>query len=173
MTTGPFVSFNASLGPVTPGSPPTPGDTFGEQYNPRCLRRSFTPSISEKKLNWDSVLSLLQTPTMDQFRPLLEGGIHAGMHAAIGGDVFDFFTSPSDCAFYFIHAQIDRLWSIWQAQDWAGRKDALYGTSTFANLPPSSEVTVDTWMDMVYAGGMARVGDSMSTVDGPYCYMYK
>lgn len=67
------------------------------------------------------------------FRPLIEAdplGVHVSAHGAIGGDAVDFFSSPGDPVFYLLHAQIDRLWTIWQGQDWAARQDALHGTGT-------------------------------------------
>ncbi|KJZ75412.1 hypothetical protein HIM_05108 [Hirsutella minnesotensis 3608] len=175
VTSGPFAPFNVSLGPVTPGHPPTPGDTFGLQYNPRCLTRSFIPAVSKQYLTWDVLVDLLQSHDIHRFRPLFEdgNGIHPMTHAAIGGLALDFFASPGDPVFYFLHGQLDRIWALWQGQNWHERRDALDGTETFQNLVPSPNVTLDTPMNMYYAGGKIPVRNAMSTIDGPFCYIYE
>ena len=43
----------------------------------------------------------------------LENAPHNGGHRWIGGDM-DSMSSPRDPAFWFHHAQVDRIWSIWQ-----------------------------------------------------------
>jgi tyrosinase len=64
--------------------------------------------------------------------------------------------SPGDPAFYTHHAQIDRVWNIWQALDFENRQDAISGTSTFLNMPPSANTTLDTIVDFEYVGAVAR-----------------
>lgn len=54
--------------------------------------------------------------------------VHPAGHFGVGGLQNDPFASPGDPAFYLIHAQIDRLWSIWQAQDPANRLNQVGGT---------------------------------------------
>lgn len=137
IASGPFANFNVSLGPVVSKRPVNPSsDPFGIQYNPHCLIRSFWSQASTVGLNWDKVMGLLQSDDIHQFRGLIEAddlGVHVAAHEAIGGDAGDFFTSPGDPIFYLLHAQIDRLWTIWQGQDWAARTYALDGTGTFQN----------------------------------------
>lgn len=43
----------------------------------------------------------------------------------------DLFISPGDPAFYFHHAQIDRVWMLWQGRDLARREKELMGTTTW------------------------------------------
>lgn len=137
MTTGPLLPWTVSLGPVTTSSTTPQRDPLGRDYNPRCLTRGFRPEDSRRALNWENFLRLLRAQNIAEFRPvLMEGrdpGIHVPHHTALGGDVDDIFSSPNDPAFYFLHAQIDRLWSLWQGLDWQGRRDALNGTGTFQN----------------------------------------
>lgn len=45
--------------------------------------------------------------------------------------------------------------------------------TNIAPVPPTPEITLDSGMEMVYAGGSVRVSDGMSTVDGPFCYVYQ
>jgi tyrosinase len=130
---GPFANFTVNLGPVAPNPHPNPEDPYGLRYNPRCLRRDFSPNLSQAALTYKNVTDLLQSPDIHIFRPLLERSMHPLAHATIGGELSDLFTSPGDPAFFFLHSQVDRLWSIWQSVDYKTRTDGLDGTRTFHN----------------------------------------
>lgn len=61
-------------------------------------------------------------------------GVHAGGHFAIGGIAIDAFASAGDPAFYLHHAQVDRIWTLWQNIDEPrNRTRQVYGTSTALN----------------------------------------
>lgn len=45
----------------------------------------------------------------------------------------DLFSSPADPAFYFHHAQVDRVWTLWQGMDLERREEELMGTTTWFN----------------------------------------
>jgi tyrosinase len=92
----------------------------------------------------------------------------------MGGDPGrDVFVSPSDPAFWHHHSMIDYVWWIWQNLDWEGRGDAISGTGTFLNDPPSANTTLDTVIDVGFAGeDPIAMRDIMSTTAGPYCYIY-
>ena len=49
-----------------------------------------------------------------QFTQDLEIGPHNHGHMWIGGDMGNPMIAPRDPAFWFHHAQIDRIWSLWQ-----------------------------------------------------------
>lgn len=104
-----------------------------------------------------------------------DAGVHAGGHYTIGGDAgSDFFNSPSDPAFWFHHAMIDRLWWIWQNQDLETRQVAIAGTITFNNQPPSRDGLLEDVLDMGYVGVPNITSyDAMSTMGGPFCYGYE
>jgi tyrosinase len=103
----------------------------------------------------------------------VEIGPHGGGHFTINGDPGgDFFTSPGDPAFYLHHGQVDRMWAYWQALDPKKRQNALTGTRTFFNNPPSPNTTLDEMMEYGDAGPSIRLGDVMSTTSGPLCYIY-
>lgn len=91
-----------------------------------------------------------------------------------GGDPGrDLFVSPGDPAFYTHHSQIDRVWTLWQWLDLESRQNALAGTGTFLDSPPSPNTTLDTLVDLGYAAGEpTRVGDLMSNIGGKFCYLY-
>ena len=141
VTDGPLATptFTVNIGPVVPVVPgymdqPKGGnDTYGELYNPRCLKRDFLPSVSAGNLTWDNVTAVMTQPSIHGFRPLLEFAMHPAAHSFVGADLYDLFSSPSDPVFFFLHSQIDRLWTVWQGQDFAGRTNGLDGTQTFLN----------------------------------------
>ena len=104
-------------------------------------------------------------------------GVHGGGHYTLGGDPGDdVFTSPGDPAFYLHHGMIDRVWWIWQMMSPEERQSsskAIAGTRTFLNTPPSANGTLDDQIEFGYAAGPARpIRDLLSTVQGPFCYVY-
>ena len=186
VTSGPFKDMTVNLGPVALGL--TDGTSIGNgnglAYNPRCLKRDLTDAINRRFANATSVVDNILRPTdIYDFQMTMQGypgsgdiGIHGGGHYAMGGDPGrDVFTSPSDPLFYLHHGMIDRVWWIWQLLDREPRTGAegLSGTGTFLNEPPSANTTLDTVIDLGYAGGAPLpMRDLMSTTDGPFCYIY-
>lgn len=71
---------------------------------------------------------------------------------------------------------IDRTWWMWQALDPVNRvygHNAINGTLTFLNTPPSAAVTFDTQIEMgTITDQVVVMRDLMSTISGPFCYMY-
>ncbi|EFW14572.1 hypothetical protein D8B26_006956 [Coccidioides posadasii str. Silveira] len=184
VTSGPFKNFKVNLGPaalVLPGDR-TEAVANPLDYNPRCLKRDLTDAIVRKFANATAVVDLiLRRKTIESFQMNMQGipgsgsiGVHGGGHYAMGGDPGrDVFVSPGDPAFFFHHAMIDRVWWIWQNLDLKNRQNAIHGTGTFLNDPPSPDTTLDTMVDLGYAGGpMLPMRDLMSTINGPFCYVY-
>lgn len=72
---------------------------------------------------------------------------------------------------------IDRVWWIWQMQDPQERQygaTALMGTVTFLNTPESENTTFSDLLDAGYAADtVITIQDAMSTVAGPFCYVYE
>ena len=79
----------------------------------------------------------------------------------------------SDPYFFLHHAQIDRVWWIWQNQDLKNRQNAIAGTITLNNDPVSRNTTLQ---DLLQLGVNEPVGipiaSAMSTLGGPFCYIY-
>lgn len=67
---------------------------------------------------------------------------------------------------------IDRVYWIWQNQGLPERINAISGTITMSNNPPSRDATLDDLQDMGVNGGPIKLRDLTSTVDGPFCYIY-
>lgn len=62
-----------------------------------------------------------------QFTGLVEG-YHGIVHNWVGGTMSDIVVSPSDPVFWMHHGEIDRIWSVWQANPGnAGKAPALAG----------------------------------------------
>lgn len=79
------------------------------------------------------------------FARYLEDAPHNRGHAWIGGDM-NSMASPRDPAFWFHHAQVDRIWSIWQNNN-KGEHAHLSGTE--ADLDPwETEFTVESVNDI-------------------------
>jgi tyrosinase len=191
ITSGPFKDMKVNLGPGAldlPGGgidqlPVTPEGALA--YRPRCLKRSLTDYANQHYSNATAtILNILQPQNVNDFQNQLQGlpgtgtfGVHGGGHYSLGGDPGrDAFVSPGDPAFYLHHAQVDRVWWMWQMLSPEARQYsdiALAGTNTFLNSPPSPETTFDDIVHFDYAAGPPRkIGDLMSTLAGPFCYVY-
>ncbi|MCJ1262334.1 hypothetical protein MMC22_002204 [Lobaria immixta] len=174
---GPFANMTVNLGPLNfNGSlPGYVGSGSGFDYNPRCLTRDINSNMSSQYLNYQAISNAIgNSSTYSDFnKTLYYPGLHAVGHFVIGGLMDDSFTSPGDPAFYFHHAQVDRVWTIWQQQDAAKRQYELTGTTTWFNIPPSPNITMADIQDIGYLGESRSAGDVMSTLDGPFCYVYE
>jgi tyrosinase len=184
VTSGPFKDMTVNLGPV---SLPLNGGTqltgSGLAYNPRCLQRDIGTAINQAYANCTSIINLItQNHNIWDFEMAMQGvpgsgsiGVHGGGHYTIAGNPgADVFVSPGDPAFYLHHSMIDRVWWIWQNLDLDTRTNAISGTGTFLNYPPSPNTTLDTVIDIGYAGGShVSMRELMSTTSGPFCYTYR
>ncbi|KAL2120474.1 hypothetical protein VTJ04DRAFT_4501 [Mycothermus thermophilus] len=189
VTTGPFANFTVNLGPIAPTLDLVPPVTVGGQSelaaNPRCLRRAISQWTASTWTTAPHILDLLENPAFDTIGPFqsrLQGdfpngypGVHAAGHFTIGGDPGgDLFAAPGDPAFWVHHAQVDRVWWLWQLLDASGdRFNQVAGTITMLNNPPSRNGTLE---DIIEMGAITDVTYQMkelvSTVDGPFCYIY-
>ncbi|KAH7006753.1 hypothetical protein EDB80DRAFT_751544 [Ilyonectria destructans] len=187
VTSGPFKDMVVNLGPAAlalPGGDVETNPNGPLAYNPRCLKRDLTDIINQRYANATAVLSNILNPTnVYDFQMQMQGipgsgniGIHGGGHYTLGGDPGrDVFTSPGDPVFYLHHAMIDRIWWIWQMLSPAQRQFgsiALMGTNTFLNTPPSANTTFDDYVDLGWTGPRRQIKDLMSTLSGPFCYVY-
>ncbi|KAK1758804.1 hypothetical protein QBC47DRAFT_314606 [Echria macrotheca] len=188
VTSGPFKNMKVNLGPVsldTPGGIVASNPDGPNAYNPRCLKRDLTTAINRQFANASTILANIALPQdIDTFQMTMQGipgtgniGIHGGGHYSLGGDPGrDFFTSPGDPAFYLHHAMIDRVWYLWQALAPLSRakgSSSVAGTRTFFNQPPSPDTTIEDYVDIPNTGGdPKKIKDLLSTVSGPFCYVY-
>jgi len=88
-----------------------------------CLRRDMDQSISMWRsgqilgmiMNYDQYADdfTWNTRRNNGFRAAMEGGPHSAPHAFLGGPMLEML-SPSDPLFFVHHANVDRIWSLWQ-----------------------------------------------------------
>jgi tyrosinase len=178
ITDGPFVDFKISLGPVVKTTL-DPNNTYGYQPNPRCLSRNFDPASSIGLLTWANATKIISSPNIAALRGNVEQLWHKNSHTFIGGEGADPFSTTNDPAFYLLHAQIDRLWGIWQAQDLKEREYAIDGNRTFLGIPldyaphvPASLATIEDKMDMGL-GFKPKTKMGMPMTKGGLCYIYE
>ncbi|KAK5712140.1 hypothetical protein LTR17_018095 [Elasticomyces elasticus] len=185
VTAGPFKNMKVNLGPLTPAYSDIPANPQpdGLGYNPRCLRRDISKYVANLALKDTDIANLIVNRTdIASFQDDMEGlfnynisllGVHTAGHYVVGGDPGgDFFASPGDPWFFLHHGQIDRVWWIWQNQDLKNRQNAIAGTITILNQPPSRNGTVQDVIDLGFLAPDITIGDAMSTLDGPFCYIY-
>jgi tyrosinase len=181
VTSGPFKDLQLSLGPVSvPDSmKKDPKDVYGLKANPRCLSRDFFQPTSNANLTWTQITKLVQQPDIAGFRNYLEATMHPNGHIFIGAEGADPFSTTNDPAFYLLHAQIDRMWAIWQGQDIKNRLNALDGTTTFFGIPlliaptePTRNATLDDVMDLGLKGKFT-LRQGMSTTSDGRCFIYE
>jgi tyrosinase len=174
--------MQAHLGP---NSPTMAGETKVNgslSYNPRCLKRDLTTFASSNWFTLENLHNLTlgaASTNIATFQNELQGrfddgflGLHAAGHFAMGGDAGDIFSSPNDPVFFLHHAMLDRVWWLWQALH-LDQAETVAGTLTLSNRPPSRNATVEDVVLMKYLGLEAReIKELLSTVDGPFCYVY-
>lgn len=78
----------------------------------------------------------LEIPKYTDFTLELEG-LHNGVHAWVGGTMTDIMTSPADPLFWMHHANIDRIYTLWQ-------KNHPDSPDTIPNLSDAGQV-MDPW----------------------------
>lgn len=134
---GPFKGMTVNLGPTryTPERGPPVGSGSGLDYNPRCLQRDINPPLSRKFLNYNVVTNILTQSTnyAELTSNFSQSGLHSFGHQSVGGLMGDTWSSAGDPSFYFHHAQVDRIWSIWQSLDQPARQNQLLGSITWFN----------------------------------------
>jgi tyrosinase len=124
-------TFPAWLAPVTPTVPMPPPTS------------PITVTRSPGQAAWLAMIASGTPGVMASgaFSPFTGGleGIHNGVHVWVGGTMSWIATAPADPIFWMHHANIDRLWSVWQAAH-PGLNPNLPG-------PPSSAMSpvMDPW----------------------------
>ncbi|KAK8043356.1 Di-copper centre-containing protein [Apiospora rasikravindrae] len=182
---GPYAGVMANL---TATVPSWPSITAKEplSYGPRCIRHDISVPLARKWSGDEHIVDLLRNPLyqtdIGAFQDRLQYtgndtvgwyGLHQFGHFLLNGDpAGDFFNSPNEPLFWLHHAMVDRVWWIWQNQKPVERAFQVAGTRTMNNKPPSEDATVDDTFDMGYNGGEVVIKDLVSTIAGPYCYIY-
>ncbi|KAK8118267.1 uncharacterized protein PG998_006548 [Apiospora kogelbergensis] len=143
--------------------------------DPHCLARNWNSGVAfpgdmlADAYTPDVVADVAAQARYQDFRYKLEGGPHGAIHSAVGGDMSP-ATSPNDPIFFLHHAQIDRLWTLWQQENPAVRTTEFGGPKT-QNAEPGEASLEDV---MPYLGLVPdiRVSEVMSTHTSKLCYAY-
>lgn len=99
------------------------------------------------------IKSVLSETTYTAFTTQLEFA-HNNVHGWVGGVMADILVSPSDPLFWLHHANIDRLWSIWQAKPSnVGKNPSLTGNDRIMDPWTESEEDVRSIADLGYSYG--------------------
>lgn len=184
VNTGPFAGMILNL----PNLSLAPMDVFPDnafEYTPHCLSRDLNSHIAQyftsqtdvdRLLSSPDIVSLQHNMDITAWKELREAGLLMGPHTAghmqLGSSMVDFWTAPQDPAFMLHHAMVDRVWTLWQAQNPKHRQYALNGTSTNMNPPTAPDVTLDTQLTWGSLGNSLTMREVMSTEAYEFCYAY-
>lgn len=93
--------------------------------------------------NTAAVAAAIANTTFNAFSAALEG-IHNSGHVWVGGSMLSIPTAPCDPVFWMHHAEIDRIWAVWQAAN-PGLHPPLAGVAAVMDPWPETETaTRDT-----------------------------
>lgn len=163
VTQGPFAFFPLNL---REGHHNTPVDS------PHLLQRNFNndPALFDNfnSTAWNEAFTY---STFNDFRYFVEGTPHGAVHQYIGADMVP-SSSPNDPLFFLHHAQIDRLWAMWQDEDPAKRLTDFAGNRPGANdkKGPFDATINDILPSFGNLIDQVAVRDVMDTRAGDLCY---
>ncbi|KAJ2770720.1 hypothetical protein IWQ56_002063, partial [Coemansia nantahalensis] len=83
--------------------------------SPHCLGRQYNNGNTIKPIySPEFIQSILTRSTnMTSLRSGIEMSLHGAVHIALGAEMMQMF-SPNDFAFWLHHANLDRIWLVWQ-----------------------------------------------------------
>ncbi|EGF98756.1 uncharacterized protein MELLADRAFT_40700 [Melampsora larici-populina 98AG31] len=178
---GPFLNMTVNLGPIGPLFNVGPLVKNPLDYNPRCITRDLSDFIAKNYQSESLILKLiLNSQSIGIFQNDLQVNnqqdlmsLHQAGHFVFGGDPSsDIFVSPGEPMFFLHHAMVDKVWWIWQNLNPNQRTYSISGTKTMFNNPPSPEASLDDFIDLGYNAGSVKLNELMSTVKGPFNYIY-
>ncbi|ELR04250.1 hypothetical protein VC83_00303 [Pseudogymnoascus destructans] len=139
---------------------PTPD---GFSYNPRCLRRDISENAAVSTRT-NATVSLLTThDNIADFQDYMQ-------------DIFAqsiLFASSGNPA-WLHHANVDRIWWIWQNQDLATRQNAIAGQTHMAGDGVPTTLEDDQFFQVNEK--VPKLKDLLTTLggaDGGFCYIYQ
>lgn len=149
------------------------------EVRPHCLIRVFEPGYPEYNItemiadNYNSAaLAYVNAETtFENFANALENGPHAAVHQGVGnfdGDMGPQSSSPNDPLFFLHHAQVDRLWYLWQKANPAARTFDYSGYT----YPDYAAATLDDLLPMLGLGADKKVREFMDVNAANLCYKY-
>lgn len=167
------------LGPMSAVVRPPPArnpQANGYGSNPRCLRRDITNYLSTRYGKTSDIVYQINTfQRIGPFQDYMQGaqGVHQVGHFTVSGDPGgDFYISPNEPSFWVHHAMIDRIWTTWQSLDYPNRMMQMTGGTSM--MGGGRQQSLDDPIDLGVAWDKVyKIRDVMSSVDGPFCYVYE
>ncbi|KAE9379517.1 Di-copper centre-containing protein, partial [Stipitochalara longipes BDJ] len=132
---------------------------FDSEVVPHCLFRTFDHSnqrLSGEKYSDSAIGKILKKPDIISFMMALNSA-HASVHMGLGGDM-EGFSAPNDPIFFLHHAQVDRLWWLWQ-------KNHMY-------INRSTGFVLNKSLAMSGFVKDIEVSEALDTNNYPFCYQY-
>ena len=182
VTTGPFANMQITMQPISIDNLiqglPLPANAFA--LNQSCLTRDLNTYAAQRYCNTSALYEALDTTDIAVFTEQINGvigsqelGLHSGAHFTVGSPGSNIFVSVQDPIWWPLHTFLDNLYTSWQARH-PDLANAVYGTLTANNAPPSANGTLDTpqpgWG--YFDPNTYTIGELMSTTSGPFCYKY-
>ncbi|RYP78270.1 hypothetical protein DL771_000747 [Monosporascus sp. 5C6A] len=148
------------------------------EYAPHCLSRDFNdgtarPGNMRGTAYSDEEMEFVNKwDAYDDFRTYLESIPHGSIHSAVGGEKGDLrpSSSPNDPLFFMHHAQVDRLWYLWQQRNPETRNKDIKGQK----FQPDNGVvaTLDDVMPFMGLTADIKISEVMTTQNDLLCYSY-
>ncbi|KAJ2919611.1 hypothetical protein MD484_g770, partial [Candolleomyces efflorescens] len=157
--TGPFKDYVSHLGP-------------GKLRTTHCLVRGIE-EMWRPALRSSNVRNTLNTSNYRAFDAAvnsLMNGIHGSGHFIVGGEMTNVYSAAIDPLFYLHHANLDRIWWVWQQADRQKRLTDIWGPTTQNG---TTQVTLDFDMDFPALGPNVKVREVMDSFEAPGCFMYQ
>ncbi|KAL5411653.1 hypothetical protein PMIN06_003663 [Paraphaeosphaeria minitans] len=181
IASGPFKDMKVNLGPMaTLGDtlPPKNPRSDGYGYNPRCIKRDISGYLTQRDATTAKIAALISgQSTIGNFQNQMQSGtgVHPAGHFTISGDPgSDFYVSPGDPAFWLHHSMIDRVWYIWQTQDFSKRQQVISGGTSMMGGGKAATLNDGVDLEVLNVDGKKyAIKDLVSTVTGPFCYVYE
>ncbi|TFK26542.1 Di-copper centre-containing protein [Coprinopsis marcescibilis] len=174
--TGPFASLKLNIGP-------------GHLVTKHCLTRGIGESL-RTRVGGAAVSALLSQPNFQAFMLEIDGPpqvingralpnlpapedipLHQAGHLMVGGAMANYYTSNADPLFYLHHANVDRLWWLWQQAN-ATRLNEISGPSDVRNFTNGPQITLDTPLKFGTLYQDVPVRYAMDTSSKKLCYTY-
>ncbi|GIZ37600.1 hypothetical protein CKM354_000104300 [Cercospora kikuchii] len=108
VTTGPFANLTLVF------------DSDGVAQQPVCLRRRLNPDMFSRAAQ-SEVDNCFRYPDWAGASVCYENWVHIAGHEGVGEVMANALTAPGDPIFFLHHANIDRMWSLWQSAGLPGR----------------------------------------------------
>jgi tyrosinase len=69
---------------------------------------------------------------------------------------------------------VDRVWSVWQSQDFANRQQVIAGGTSMMGGGRAQSLEDNVDLEVLNVDGKVyKIKDLVSTVEGPFCYVYE